>query len=333
MDEYNIDGEALIPIEDLPEACKQMEEALRIFQETGERNVNLIIESLAAVARSQTELWAPVLEIPTDSLDYNWETDEPQITLRTLDSSDGQVHVLFTSMEEVHSGAETEVIRVNIVEHIIAILGGESFAGLVINPFGTGAFLNRRQLQVVLDRSYPPTPDQMDLMEGANAYLRGDYATAVACYQKAAFAGNVTALSNLGYCYYYGRAMAVDKERAYQCWSKAAVFGDIPATYKMADMMINGDLSPDPVFARALYHKAYMDAREIMDPDYYPDACLRILKYCRADIDEESILLIAQDAVDGFREKVNAGETFHEKSLQEAEYILQELQLLYVDVH
>lgn len=333
MDEYNIDGEALIPIEDLSEACWQIEEALQVFQESGERNINVVIESLAAAAREQAELWAPVLEITTDSMDYNWETDEPQISLRTLDGGDGEVHVLFTSMEEVHNGAETEVIRVNLAEHIAAILSGGPFAGLVINPFGTSAFLTRRQLQVTLDRSYPPTPDQIDLMEGANAYLRGDYATAVACYQKAAFAGNVTALSNLGYCYYYGRAMAVDKERAYQCWSKAAVFGDIPATYKMADMMINGDLSPDPVFARALYHKAYMDAREIMDPDYYPDICLRILKYCRADIDEESILLIAQDAVDGFRQKVDAGETFHMKSLKEAEYILQELQLIYEDLH
>lgn len=54
--------------------------------------------------------------------------------------------------------------------------------------------------------------------------------------------GNVTALSNLGYCYYYGRSIPVDKEKAKSYWEEAAIFGDIPAVYKLGDMYRNGDL-------------------------------------------------------------------------------------------
>lgn len=61
-----------------------------------------------------------------------------------------------------------------------------------------------------------------NLNRGAEAYQAGDYETAVACYKKAAAAGNVTALSNLGYCYYYGRSIPVDKEKARRCWEEAS---------------------------------------------------------------------------------------------------------------
>ena len=39
-----------------------------------------------------------------------------------------------------------------------------------------------------------------DLDLGAKAYQAGDYETAIRYYEKSADAGNVIALSNLGYC-------------------------------------------------------------------------------------------------------------------------------------
>ena len=54
---------------------------------------------------------------------------------------------------------------------------------------------------------------------GASSYIsrclgEKDYEKAISLYEKSASLGNVTALSNLGYCYYYGRSIPVDKEKA-----------------------------------------------------------------------------------------------------------------------
>ena len=48
--------------------------------------------------------------------------------------------------------------------------------------------------------------------KGAEAYRQGDYSTAVRYYKRAAARGDSVALSNLGYCYYYGRSVAQDMD-------------------------------------------------------------------------------------------------------------------------
>lgn len=92
--------------------------------------------------------------------------------------------------------------------------------------------------------------------------------------------GNITALSNLGYCYYYGRSIPVDKTKAKECWEKAAIFGDIPSVYKLGDMYRYGDLPQNLDYSHALYKRAFLLALDNMD-NYYvaPDAFLRMLKY------------------------------------------------------
>ena len=79
------------------------------------------------------------------------------------------------------------------------------------------------------------TEDEIYLNKGADAYQAGDYETAIRLYQKSADMGNITALSNLGYCYYYGRSIPIDKTKAKECWDKAAIFGDIPSVYKLGE--------------------------------------------------------------------------------------------------
>ena len=64
------------------------------------------------------------------------------------------------------------------------------------------------------------TQDKIYLNEGADAYQRGDYETAIRLYKKSADMGNITALSNLGYCYYYGRSIPVDKDKARRLFSE-----------------------------------------------------------------------------------------------------------------
>ena len=95
--------------------------------------------------------------------------------------------------------------------------------------------------------SLPDTPPEAEwTAKGAEAYRQGDYSTAVRYYKRAAARGDSVALSNLGYCYYYGRSVAQDKEKARQFWEQAAAYGDVAAIYKLGDMHQNSDIERNP---------------------------------------------------------------------------------------
>lgn len=157
---------------------------------------------------------------------------------------------------------------------------------------------------------------------GLEAYQNGDFATAIELYQKSAAVGNVTAMSNLGYCYYYGRSIPVDKEKARTCWEKAAVLGDVCATYKLGDMYRTGDLPEDIVFSKMMYLRAYAMSNEGKDIYCYPDASLRILKYCKEDCSPDKYREIAEDAVKGFELRVEDGDHYTDELLMQAKEIL-----------
>lgn len=71
---------------------------------------------------------------------------------------------------------------------------------------------------------------------GANYYNNGEYGIARIYYELASSLGNVTALSNLGYIYMYGREVPVDYSIALAYFSVAAKRGDIEATYKLGNL-------------------------------------------------------------------------------------------------
>ena len=169
------------------------------------------------------------------------------------------------------------------------------------------------------------TQDKIYLNEGVDAYQRGDYETAIRLYKKSADMGNITALSNLGYCYYYGRSIPVDKDKARECWEKAAILGDIAAVYKLGDMYRYGDLPQNLDFSHALYKRAFILATDNSE-NYYvaPDAFLRMLKYYPDDIAEMgySRLTIALSCVTGIKKRIAEGDNYSEKALKEAKAIL-----------
>ena len=63
---------------------------------------------------------------------------------------------------------------------------------------------------------------------------------AVYYYNMAAQHGNRQAQENLGYCYYYGRDMPVDYEKAFQYFALGAFDGHLISLYKIGDMYRNG---------------------------------------------------------------------------------------------
>ena len=72
--------------------------------------------------------------------------------------------------------------------------------------------------------------------KGAKAYSGSDYATAVEYYRLAAAMGNVHSVSNLGYCYLYGRDVEANLSLAIAYLKIAARREDVDAAYKLGDI-------------------------------------------------------------------------------------------------
>ena len=167
--------------------------------------------------------------------------------------------------------------------------------------------------------SLPDIPPETEwTAKGEEAYRQGDYSTAVRYYKRAAARGDSVALSNLGYCYYYGRSVAQDKEKARQCWEQAAAYGDVAAIYKLGDMHQNGDIERNPDAAWTFYRAAYRLSNSAKDSETYPDVCLRYLRYGEGRLSRRELAHLAGEAVAGFQKRLEEGDSFAEKALEEA---------------
>ena len=69
-----------------------------------------------------------------------------------------------------------------------------------------------------------------------------DFTKAIHYYEMAAKNGSELARENLGYCYYYGRDIPVDYEKAFQCFLEGALCGRLVSMYKIGDMYGNAYL-------------------------------------------------------------------------------------------
>ena len=72
--------------------------------------------------------------------------------------------------------------------------------------------------------------------KGADLYSTGNYAAAVEYYRLAAAMGNVDAVSNLGYCYLYGRDIEPNTSLSIGYFKTAADRGSVDAAYKLGDV-------------------------------------------------------------------------------------------------
>ena len=71
---------------------------------------------------------------------------------------------------------------------------------------------------------------------GAKLYVEGNYRLAVEYYRLAAAMGDMNAVSNLGYCYLYGRDIEQNTSLAIAYFKTAAENGVIDAMYKLGDI-------------------------------------------------------------------------------------------------
>lgn len=72
--------------------------------------------------------------------------------------------------------------------------------------------------------------------KGAKLYVEQKYAEAVEYYRIAAAMGNTQSISNLGYCYLYGREIEQNTSIAIAYFKEAARRGNVDAAYKLGDI-------------------------------------------------------------------------------------------------
>lgn len=167
---------------------------------------------------------------------------------------------------------------------------------------------------------------EIDFKIGEDAYNRRDFKTAVKYLKKAAMQMNVGAIKTLGYCYSYGSGVKQNKLTAKKYWEKASILGDLNAIYKLGDMYRNGDLKQDLRYSKALYMRAYQLTKVDKDINFYPDACLRILKHCQDDFTKEELIALADETVDLFKKRMdNSSEFYTEKLYRESLKVREEI--------
>ena len=99
------------------------------------------------------------------------------------------------------------------------------------------------------------------LNQGAKAYQSGTpegFRTAVRFYRESASLGNGQAMTNLGYCYTYGRGVTKNPAEGFRYFVQAAKLGNPEAIMKVADAYQRGQfVKKDEIRAFQFYRKLF----------------------------------------------------------------------------
>ena len=150
-----------------------------------------------------------------------------------------------------------------------------------------------------------------------------DYARAIEIYELGADRGSAQASVNLGYIYYYGRGVAVDYGKAYECYARAALMdGNPEALWKLGDLYAGGrGVRQSDWMAWTLYSKAYENGE---GTGFACRAAHHVADYLlngiegRLEPDPERALELYVEAELSYYDAIDAGLTYYSKCLQQA---------------
>lgn len=169
--------------------------------------------------------------------------------------------------------------------------------------------------------------------KGANCYLNKDYKTAVEYYRIASSMGNVQAISNLGYCYLYGRDIEANTDLAIAYFEIAAQRENVDACYKLGDIYGSSKWGKEDKELSIYYYR--LAASILISEDWeneaaiaycsqlrqYPSLCFALARelmpggYMRTDIVEAyQFLRVAEQ---GYRIELSNGADFYQKTYED----------------
>ena len=178
------------------------------------------------------------------------------------------------------------------------------------------------------------------LNKGANLYKMKQYDEAAEYYHLAGAMGNDTALSNLGYCYLYGRHTEANTSLAIQYFKLAADRGNVDACYKLGDIYSRDKWKmKDPEMslyyyktaAKRLLGDAWMNPDVVFDRDFlndYPSLCFALARGFMPEGVFSTYLYLAyqylQHARKGYSIEIENGADFYETSLKAVDEMIQD---------
>ncbi len=157
------------------------------------------------------------------------------------------------------------------------------------------------------------------LNKGAKLYNKGEYLEAIEYYEIAAAMGNSHAISNLGYCYLYGRGISKDEKKAVLYFNIAANKNDVDALYKLGTLYLSGTVvNKDKEIALYLLKKAVAQAEDLSD---FPSLCYTLANEYIKDIrnnNPEEIYSLLEEAKYGYEYEIEEnGATYYQKNYNE----------------
>ena len=179
--------------------------------------------------------------------------------------------------------------------------------------------------------------------KGAQFYTMSNYADAVQYYHIAAAMGNCDAISNLGYCYLYGRDMEQNTSLALAYFRIAASRGHIDALYKLGDIYSRDTwVAKDSELSTYYYLKAVnlivhenwstspqviLEYAELQD---YPSLCFALGRELLPKgvllTSIEAAYLFLKHAEYGYQTVITNGQTMYKKSYAHVKDLLAQAQ-------
>ncbi|MDO4392911.1 MAG: SseB family protein [Bacillota bacterium] len=296
--------------------CRALEDALHAWHADGvEKEPTEVVDVLFDELMNGLEVIVPVAY------------EDGEMMMQIISSEDDSNWMsCFTNNEEKNKGETTSSGVMEMTEVMERALSIEICNGIAINPWGEGVFVPKELIMSMLKEIEANSQDSKDVQSGIEAYIRGDYEEALNFFQKAEENDSVMATGRIGLCYYLGRGVQKDVNRARSCWEKAAIYGDALSICRLADMCMKGEIQGDDDYAEKLYHKAFQIACDNPDIWSFPDIALRMLRYYRDDLGKDVLINLVNDVVGCYDERIQMGDITCAMELYEAEQILKELE-------
>ena len=169
------------------------------------------------------------------------------------------------------------------------------------------------------------------LSKGADKY-GDDYEESIEYYRLSAAMGNPQAISNLGYCYLYGRSIEPNVSLALAYFTIAADLGVIDALYKLGNIYSSDEFVDKDEELEKYYYEKAVDALldSYSDYDDYPSLSLAVGKETMEDglfdTDLDRAYFLLKCAEKGFKKYIDNGDDFYEDHYAETLDLLEDKQ-------
>lgn len=297
--------------------CPAVELAIqRLYQaEDAERENRFwaLIKGLNYALQMQTQVLVPVQLSPGGQrVQFSWAQDPIPaekaggLTHWVLTTPKGQKMLpVFTKSEEADGNPATlglPMAQLPLHQVMEETLGREDLTGLVLNPWGRSAALDKSILRGLLyARGTDDTPGEAETRQGCQLAYQGRWEEAEPLFATAAAKEYPEGLRRLADCYDRGLGIQKDRRKALSLWKKAAAQGDVLAQVALGDRYSVGtSRTPgDPGKALMAYRKARAMGEMEMDITSWPVICLRMAQSEARSTDSDRMARLLAEAIHG----------------------------------